>query len=88
MRNFYVRKVRNGRVKIENKWFEVSPFTRRFDGKKFAFGVYREPDTQNVYALQMWCSEYRYKFGLKNEDDDLMVDGEYSLPWLFWKLVE
>jgi len=88
MKRFVNRKVRNGRVKVEGKWFSPSVGeTHRFDGKKYMFFIYRDSLNQEIKGLGLWGSVYNYKIGEHNADDELLIDEKGKLKWAFWNKV-
>jgi hypothetical protein len=96
-RNFVIRTIRNGQVKIngrifrpDNLWME---YDGRLDGMRYAFGLYWEGDTMLEFA-GLWGSEEAYKAASDEgawekycgeHPQDLepeVVDAYY--PWATW----
>lgn len=77
-----VRKVKNGKVKIFNRYFEPEDnhmkYNGMFDGKKMMFGLYYD-----VFGLCNLVSLMGEVDESGNIIDVEPVNG--CLPWLFWR---
>ena len=78
-----IRTVSNGRIKLNNRWWEPDkkhiPYDGRLDGHRFFFMEYPNVDTGLV---ALWGTEEE-ALGLPSPEYEL-VDGGY--PWYFWFL--
>ena len=83
-----MRKIRNGRVKINGNWYVPSfnhiPYDSRLDGEKWVFAVYEKEDK----FVSLWGSEAEYKAKTEEERVKLwskrkdIIDGYF--PWQWW----
>lgn len=97
-KNFVIRTIKNGRVKIHGRYYYPNNVYEEYDGRldsmRYAFGLYyiylEEGYELQPYA-QLWGTEEMYKAVNEDQDkltslfenDPQIVDGAY--PWIFWK---
>jgi len=88
-RRFAVRTVRHGRVKIGQAWFVPQeyhqPYRGELDGRRYAFGRYREFVNHGAYLpfVSLWGTERAFVAGEDDRSDPYIVNG--TMPWMFWE---
>ena len=91
-RNFAVRTIRDGAVKINGKVFWPSErwlkYDGRLDGMRYAFGLYWGPGGQFQDFVFLWGRE---EMSRRPDDIELeygpeLVDGYF--PWAWWNAVD
>jgi len=77
-----VRTVRQGRIRLDHKWWKPEEHHRQYDGRldgqRFLF--LRYPIPSDLVAL--WGTEAAYQDIEADQNGPEMVDGAY--PWYFW----
>ena len=98
MRNFAIRTVRDGTIKVEGRVFAVGQDHREYhgelDGQRFAFGLYGDAAFgARPHAVSLWGTEAEYRDARTAVDDSWVdpnppyaVDGR--LPWGWWREVK
>lgn len=76
-----IRKVKNGRVKIFNRYFEVGTNDGRFEGNKYRFGIYwycgemsNKVTLMSTEAMQTAWNEERKNNASLNTDNPIFSD--------------
>lgn len=93
MRNFALRTVKNGSVKINGvtyfpKHWDEMPYDNRFEGLRFAFGLYYIGDRQQLHICLWGTEEYYFLHDAENdaawkkECDLLTINGTFY--WMAW----
>ena len=84
-----IRTIRHGRVKVGGQSYTPSSqhlvYDGRLDGKRFAFGRYRDGSSGYRPFLSLWGSEMEYRTGTLTDDGPEVVDG--YLPWHWWRIL-
>lgn len=90
-RNFVLRTIRHGQVRIDGRVFKPSgkfmEYDGRLDGMRWAFGLYWRGDEMEPF-VELWGTEEAYRAAGSLEHDDMewpesdAVDGYF--PWTFW----
>lgn len=96
--HFFIRTVRNGKIRFDKRLWEPQEPTERLDGKRFAFGTY--PSADGIKDLLcLWGSEAAYReIGTTCDNEELIdkhwendyellaPDGFFRQYW--WELVK
>ena len=81
-----IRTIRHGRVKVGGQSYTPSSqhlvYDGRLDGKRFAFGRYRDAFGLYHPFLSLWGLEAEYRTATLTNDGPEVVDGQ--LPWVWW----
>jgi len=80
------RTVKNGRVKIKNKYFyPPEPYDGRFENIRFAFGTYMNYDALEIHDYcSLWGTEQEAKTFVHDEHPIYAKDG--YLVWNWWRV--
>lgn len=86
---FAIRTIRNGRVKINHRWFSPRDqglkYDSRLDGMRYEFGLYWTGDRMESY-ISLWGTEEIHRTHNFDLEQPEVVDG--TLPWMWWDEID
>ncbi len=89
-KNFVIRTVKNGRVKINSRFFRpretYRPYNGELEGLRLAFGLYSDalPDKDSKVFVSLWGTEEEYynPDELEELSKPYIIDGYHV--WMWW----
>jgi len=89
---FVIRTIRNGRVKINRKWFypdeQWMKYDGRLDGMRFAFALYMKPQIEIEYEEFVALHSTERSYRLKDPDGNIDWPGPQCVNgyavWASW----
>ena len=92
-KNFVIRTIKNGKVKVFNNWFKPrEEYHGELDGQRWAFGIYYTGNLM-MNTLYLWGTKALYES--VNEDDEYSrqwglqpnVSTDGVIHWTWWEVI-
>lgn len=92
MRRFAIRTIKDGRVKINNRYYAPPDAHMAYDGRleglRYAFGLY----AHERGFVCLWGTHALWKAGNSDYEQEYAKGGPHVIngrePWLFWREVD